>query len=189
MDTLRDCALLRGGNDLRRDHLARRQLRRRGVATAILTAAVVVSAALPPRPRLIWNVSPSAPAGLYSVGDRSGIATGDMVAARVPERWRHFAGRRRYIPVNVPLVKRVSAEPGDTVCALGQEIFVNGRWIAERRRHDGMARPMPWWTGCVALRQGALFLLMNHPASFDGRYFGPTARGDIIGEVRLLWAS
>jgi type IV secretory pathway protease TraF len=46
---------------------------------------------------------------------------------------------------------------------------------------------MPWWNGCVMLRSGALFLLMDSPDSFDGRYFGPTSRGDVIGEVRLLW--
>jgi type IV secretory pathway protease TraF len=46
---------------------------------------------------------------------------------------------------------------------------------------------MPWWSGCIVLRRGALFLLMDSSDSFDGRYFGPSARGDIIGKVSALW--
>ena len=169
--------------------LAERQQRRRrwASATVAFIAVVIGSILLPPRPLLVWNVSASAPIGLYTVGGRDEIATGDTALARVPERWRRLAGTRRYIPINVPLVKRVAAEPGDTVCALGQEIFVNGRWIAERRQTDGAGRPMPWWTGCVTLRRGALFLLMDSPDSFDGRYFGPTNRNDIIGTAGLIW--
>jgi len=34
-----------------------------------------------------------------------------------------------------------------------------------------------------------MFLLMaRSPASFDGRYFGPTSRSDIVGKATLLWA-
>lgn len=169
---------------------ARRQRRRRrwGVALGVLIAAVVGSIVVSPRPLLVWNVSASAPIGLYAVGRRGDIVSGDTVLARVPERWRSLAGNRRYIPINVPLVKRVAAEPGDSVCARGHEIFVNGRWVAERREADGRGRAMPWWSGCVTLRHGALFLLMDSPDSFDGRYFGPTERADIIGRARLLWA-
>jgi type IV secretory pathway protease TraF len=90
--------------------------------------------------------------------------------------------------MNVPLVKRVAAAAGDEVCALGHEIFVNGRWIAERLAADGASRPMPLWSGCVRLRGRQLFLLMDAPASFDGRYFGVTEGGDIVGKARLLWA-
>ena len=110
-----------------------------------------------------------------------------MVLARVPRHWRQLAAQRRYIPINVPLVKRVAAEPGDTVCALGQEIFINARRIAERRHRDARGRTMPWWDGCIVLRNGALFLLTANPSSFDGRYFGPMQRYDVIGRAKLIW--
>lgn len=90
--------------------------------------------------------------------------------------------------MNVPLVKRVAAYSSDEVCALGQEIFVNGSWIAERLMVDGAGRPTPMWSGCVRLRGDQRFLLMDAPASFDGRYFGVTEGADIIGKARLLWA-
>jgi conjugative transfer signal peptidase TraF len=132
-------------------------------------------------------LSASAPKGFYGVGGRADIARGDMVIARVPAEWRIFAARRRYIPANVPLVKRVAAVPGDHVCAVGPVILVNGAPVAARRSVDGGGRPMPGWSGCVTLRNGAHLLLMYTPDSFDGRYFGPTRRGDIVGEAYLLW--
>jgi conjugative transfer signal peptidase TraF len=149
---------------------------------------VLGSAMFPPAPRLVWNASASAPIGLYAVSPSALAEPGDLVIARVPEPYRRLAATRHYLPMNVPLVKRVTAIAGDEVCALGQEIFVNGRWIAERLVADGAGRPMPLWTGCIRLRGQQLFLLMDAPASFDGRYFGVTEGHDIIGKARLLWA-
>jgi conjugative transfer signal peptidase TraF len=161
--------------------------RRYALAVVALAGALGLTIAVPPRPLLVWNVSASAPVGLYAIGGRGAIAPGTMVLARGPAPWRQLAGERRYIPVNVPLVKRVAAVSGDTVCAVEMRILVNGRRVAERRARDGQGRPMPRWQGCVTLRDGALFLLMDDPASFDGRYFGPTGQGDILGKAHLLW--
>ena len=96
-------------------------------------AALATTIALPPTPWLVWNASASAPIGLYAVSGRQDIASGDMVLVRVPDRWRRLAAERRYIPINIPLVKRVAAAPGDRVCARGREIYVNGHPVAERR--------------------------------------------------------
>ncbi|MBO9621674.1 MAG: S26 family signal peptidase [Sphingomonas sp.] len=158
--------------------------------TAVAVGSVVLlgSAVLPPAPRLVWNASASAPTGLYAVAPGSLAEPGDMVIARVPEPFRRLAATRRYLPMNVPLVKRVAAAAGDEVCALRQEIFVNGRSVARRQVTDGTGRIMPTWSGCVRLRGRQLFLLMDAPASFDGRYFGVTEGAEVMGKARLLWA-
>lgn len=163
-----------------------------GRRIAIIGAGITMiglTIAFPPAPRLVWNASASAPIGLYAVTPGAAIDPGDMVIARVPEALRMMAARRRYIPANVPLVKHVAAAAGDEVCALGGQIFVNGRWLAERRVADAKGRRMPWWNGCVRLRGRQLFLLMSDsPASFDGRYFGVTEGSQVVGKARLLWA-
>lgn len=187
-ETSGDAPLFAWGDALRAAKLRRRRLEKRIAAAALGVAIVLGSAVLPPAPRLVWNASASAPIGLYSVSPRALAEPGDTVIARVPEPFRRLAATRRYLPMNVPLVKRVAASAGDEVCALGQEIFVNGRWIAGRRIADGAGRPMPMWSGCVRLRGRQWFLLMDDPASFDGRYFGLTEGDDIIGKARLLWA-
>lgn len=179
---------LRGGEIPPVMHRLWRKLPRGTIAGAVVIGAVAATLIAPPRPRFIWNVSHSAPVGLYVVGGQNALAVGDMVAARVPRDWRMLAAMRRYVPANVPLIKRIAARPGDHVCAKARDILVNGEPVAARRARDGAGRAMPRWTGCTILGEGSYLLLMKDPASFDGRYFGPTDAHDIVGEVRLLWA-
>jgi conjugative transfer signal peptidase TraF len=176
------------GEELRRRKEKHLRLRRRVGLVSGLIGAVALSVALPPTPRLVWNASASAPIGLYVVSPGTGANRGDMEIAHVPLTVRSLAATRRYIPANVPLVKHVGAVPGDTVCAIGTIINIDGRIVASRRATDGSGRPMPWWTGCRLLHQGDIFLLAaDVPASFDGRYFGVSRSADIIGTARPIW--
>ena len=185
---MNDAPLLAWGDALRARKSRRRRIGRRMAAAGVGLGLVLLSAVLPPAPRLVWNASASAPQGLYTVTPGAWAEPGDMVIARVPLRYRELAAARRYLPMNVPLVKRVAAHAGDQVCASGRVIFVNARRVAERRATDRKGRPMPTWEGCTVLRGRQLFLLMDHPTSFDGRYFGPTMAADVVGKARLLWA-
>ena len=169
----------------RRQGSGRHRLRRTAVL-ALLLIGLVASIAWPPRPLLVWNVSASAPIGLYAVAPAR-PRTGDMVVAWTPPAARLLAARRRYLPSNIPLVKRVRAEAGDLVCASGRIVMINGRRAAERRGRDGRNRPMPWWEGCRRLADDEYLLLMGSPASFDGRYFGVTDRSGVVGRAMLLW--
>lgn len=185
---LSETPLLAWGDALRAKKERRKHLGRRIAAMGALLAILLASALLPPTPRLVWNASASAPIGLYWVAPGAIVEPGEMVIARTPQAFRRMAAERHYLPMNVPLVKRAVAAAGDEVCAIGQEIFLNGRWIAERKPADRAGRPMPMWWRCVRLRGRQLFLLMDDPASFDGRYFGVTGHDDVIGRARLLWA-
>lgn len=161
----------------------------------LVIAALGVAAALPlllslawkPAIRLVWNASASAPVGLYYLGPGNQFRRGDMVVAWTPEPDRLLAARRRYLPSNVPLVKRVAAVAGDRICAFGSNVSINGRRVAVRRRTDAAGRPMPAWKGCRRLRAAEYLLLMDSPYSFDGRYFGLTRRHEILGRAELVW--
>lgn len=181
-----DAPLFAWGDAMR---AARRQRRLRRTACGVGAGILVLTATIvsPPAPRLLWNASASAPIGLYRVSPGAPAAVGDMVAARVPLRWRRLAAERHYLPENVPLVKRVAATAGSLVCASGGVIHVDDREVARRRRADGRGRPMPWWSGCVHLSGQQRLLLMDAPDSFDGRYFGITEGSDIVGRAVLLW--
>lgn len=166
----------------------RRRFGRWAIGCGGLATALAATLLVEPRPRLVWNASASAPVGLYAVRGAAPLARGDMVIARVPVEFRMLAARRHYLPANVPLVKRVAAAADDEVCAAGARVTVNGRLVARRLDRDGSDRPMPWWSGCAELRPGEYFLLMtDSAASFDGRYFGVTEAGDIVGKARLIW--
>lgn len=166
----------------------KRRFGRWAISCGVLAAALAATLLAPPRPRLVWNASASAPVGLYAVGETVPLARGDMVIARVPVEFRSFAARRHYLPANVPLVKRVAAAAGDEVCAAGARVMVNGRLVARRLDRDGAGRPMPWWSGCAELGPGEYFLLMaDSTVSFDGRYFGVSEARDIVGKAWLIW--
>ncbi len=164
--------------------------RRRSILAASMAAitALLAPALLSVSPRLTWNATASAPIGLYAVHPSATVRTGDMVLAWTPASVRALAAVRRYIPSNVLLIKRIAAGPGDTVCARGFSIVIDGRQVARRRAVDGQGRALPWWTGCRTLRTGECFLLMaESPNSFDGRYFGPVPFSSILGRATLLW--
>jgi conjugative transfer signal peptidase TraF len=160
-----------------------------GVLAAVAAIVLVATLLWDPPVLLVWNASASSPVGLYRIGPPGHVETGDMVLARPPDAARRLGAERHYLPWNVPLVKRVGAVAGDEVCAFGEAVFVNGRFQSLRRRRDGLGRPMPWWSGCVGLGEGEVFLhAPDSPDSFDGRYFGTTAAGEVIGSARLIWA-
>jgi conjugative transfer signal peptidase TraF len=166
----------------------RRALRNESIALGIGLAALCATIIVIPRPVFVWNVSASAVIGLYFVSSKSGLERGDMAALWLPPRHRKLAAQRRYLPQNIAAIKRVVAVQGDSVCALGSRISVNGRWIADRHPTDGKGRPMPWWQNCKRLGKDELFLLNEEAAnSFDGRYIGISKTSDVIGEASLIW--
>lgn len=174
-------------------NIVRRRILRRGRAYAALVFGMTIlsvlatCATLVPSPRLVWNASASAPIGFYwRVAGRP--SRGDLVLARAPLWARKLAAERRYLPIGVPIIKRVAAVAGDVVCASGDAISIDGRVVAYRLTSDRMSRPLPHWEGCETLGAGEFFLLMaDAPDSFDGRYFGPVQRHDIIGRLVPVW--
>jgi conjugative transfer signal peptidase TraF len=168
------------------------RLRHLPAAAAWPLAATVIAISLAgllarPAPRLVWNISASAPLGFYRISPAVRPRTGDMVAAWLPEQARSLAAQRYYLPANVPIMKRVAAMAGDRVCAFGDEVSINGRLVARRASHDPSGRPLPSWSGCHRLAGNELFLLMSSSSSFDGRYFGMTATDHVIGKASFLW--
>jgi conjugative transfer signal peptidase TraF len=158
------------------------------LGAAIPAAALLATLLWRPAPRLVWNASASSPVGLYQIGDSDRIRTGEMALAWPPAAARALGAERRYLPANVPLVKRVAAAAGDRVCARAAAVFVNGRKVAVRRRADPSGRALPWWTGCERLRGGDLLLLSAQaPQAFDGRYFGVSRGKLVLGRARLVW--
>lgn len=164
---------------------------RRRRKTLICAAGITaIGAALLPKttPWLVWNASSSAPIGCYWVKAAGAPRIGDMVLA-IPPQWAgQLADERGYLPAGVPLIKRIAAVAGDTVCAVGTEISIDGRLAARQLHFDRKGRPMPRWSGCRRLGSEELFLLMETvPDSFDGRYFGQTRRKDVLGQLVPIW--
>lgn len=141
-----------------------------------------------PHPLLVYNPTPSAPLGFYTVSPPRDLHVGDMVIVAVPPSYRQLVTERRYIGTGVPLIKRIVALAGDLVCEHEGAVAVNGRLLAQALAADGRGRPMPVWEGCRRLGEGEFFALMDRSHySLDSRYFGPMATVLIVGKAKALW--
>jgi len=182
-----EAPLLAWGEARHSHPLERLRRLRLGILGGAGLVLVVAPPLYAPAPRLVWNASASAPTGLYWVWPGDAPARGEMVVARVPQRWRMLAARRHYLPANVPLVKRVAATRGALVCADGPRVTVDGGVVAVRLERDPSGRALPWWQGCRRLGPGEYLLLTDAPKAFDGRYFGISMRAELVGRARLIW--
>lgn len=139
-----------------------------------------------PENRLIWNRTASAPSGLYWLSDKT-IETGDWVA--VAPHSMHAAQARKLglVGRNWPLIKRVAAGPGSEICRRGADIYIDGRYAARAISAAPGKPDLPSWQGCILLSPGEVFLLNQHPHSFDGRYVGASLQSELLGVAKPIW--
>ncbi|BBC02153.1 conjugative transfer signal peptidase TraF [Bradyrhizobium elkanii] len=156
--------------------------------TFAVASAVVATIALEPLPIYIWNASASVPIGLYGLRPAKRFLVTELVAVQPPEPLATFLDFNGYLPLGVPMLKRVLALPGQTVCRSGPAISVDDIAVGEARDRDGRGRPLPKWQGCRVVRDGELFV-MNWQSvdSLDGRYFGLLPASAVIGRAIPVW--
>jgi conjugative transfer signal peptidase TraF len=156
----------------------------------MIAAAALVTATMSPKPApsLVWNASESVPIGLYRVEPAGKLAVTDLVVAMPPEPLATFLSEAGYLPRGVPLIKRVLALPGQTICRKDLTISVDGIKMGTARERDSRGRSLPDWQDCRVVAKGDIFLMnWDEPASLDGRYFGPIATSSIVGRAEPLW--
>jgi conjugative transfer signal peptidase TraF len=158
----------------------------RGYAAAMVLGfdLIVASAFFPRSNLLIWNASASAPIGLYRLRPDGELPNGTLAVVAPPDKLADWLAARGYLPKDVPLLKHVAAQAGQTVCRTGMTITIDKHMVGEARGFDSQGRPLPVWTGCRTLRPDELFLMNAAvPDSLDGRYFGPLPAETVLGEA------
>jgi signal peptidase I len=90
------------------------------------------------------------------------------------------------------LVKRVIALPGQTIYSSGNDIYVDGRPLAEPYlpHDDPLGPPIPDASSQHPYRvpPGDFYVLGDNRAiSCDSRYWGPITGSSIVGKVVLVW--
>jgi signal peptidase I len=95
-------------------------------------------------------------------------------------------------PQGGDLVKRVIALPGQTIYSSGNNIYVNGRLLAEPYlpHYDPLGTPIPDASKQHPYRvpAGDFYVLGDNRAiSCDSRYWGPIEGSSIVGKVVLVW--
>jgi conjugative transfer signal peptidase TraF len=160
-------------------------------ATILMTftaVALVLSTMEEATPAYIWNVSKSVPIGLYQLQPIGRFAVAELVAVRPPEPLATFLDLNGYLPIGVPMLKRVLALPGQAVCRKGLTISVDGIDMGEALSRDSRGRPLPVWQGCRVVGADELFLMnWQSEDSLDGRYFGVVPSSSVIGKALPVW--
>lgn len=164
----------------------------RGQLTTILmtfgAVALVMSTMGEATPSYIWNASKSVPIGLYRLQPADRLVVTELVAVQPPEPLASFLDLNGYLPIGVPILKRVLALPGQTVCRTGLTISVDAIEMGKALSRDRRGRPLPIWEGCRVLGQDQVFLMnWQSEDSLDGRYFGPLPTSAVIGQAVPLW--
>ena len=161
------------------------------LATIVMTfgaVALVMSTRGEATPVYIWNASTSVPIGLYQLRPAGRLAVTELVAVRPPEPLATFLDLNGYLPIDVPMLKRVLALPGQTVCRKGLTISVDAIEMGDAKARDGRGRPLPAWQGCSVVGTDQLFLMnWQSEDSLDGRYFGLVPHASVIGKALPVW--
>lgn len=158
------------------------------LATTFVATGLLLSTVGGTRPHYIWNASNSVPIGLYHVQPATRLIVTDLVIVQPPDLLAAFLDLNGYLPVGVPMLKRVLALHGQTVCRNGLSIAVDGIDVGEALERDGRGRPLPVWHGCRAIADGDVFVMnWQSEDSLDGRYFGPLPVSAVIGRAVAVW--
>ena len=158
------------------------------LTTLAATAVVLSTIWAKPAIHYVWNVSESAPVGLYLIQPTGRLFVTKLVAVEPPEPLATFLADGRYLPRGIPMLKRVLALPRQTVCRDHLTITVDKTWVGDARELDSRGRLLPNWQGCRVIAEGEVFLMNWQSAdSLDGRYFGVLPTSAIVGRAAPLW--
>ncbi len=137
---------------------------------------------------LLYNPSASVARGWYLIVPATRLRVGALVIARPPVWAARLAAARGYLPITVPVIKRIAARGGERVCERAGILSIEGRPVARALTADSAGRSLPAWRGCRDLLTSEFLLLGEGAAdSYDSRYFGPIAASAVMGRAIPLW--
>lgn len=150
---------------------------------------LVASASLPAviqNPPIIINETISMAKGIYTrASGVDDLKPGEVIAMPMNEPAKDYLGAKLGYPKDTLLIKRVAAVPGDIVCRHDNSVTVKAQTVRAARA-DAHGNLLPVWEGCHTLLRGEVFLLGDHPGSFDSRYFGPVTKSELSGTYQAV---
>lgn len=154
------------------------------IGSATLVAVCLIGTKLPAQLGYCLNITPSEPVGIYRrVSGRA--ERGALVLLNQP----HDSASsilERYLPANIPLIKRIAAIPSDVVETSAYGVRVEGiLWPdSSPLTHDQEGRSLqPYPFGTYRVPAGQVWVMSNHPRGLDSRYFGPVTQSSVISRL------
>lgn len=148
-------------------------------AVVIVAGILIASKAL--SQKIMFQITPSLPKGIYRIDAPSHIDTGMLCVFSIPLNVHGMMRSRGWLPKNLRfyLMKPVVAKHGDIIEVSDKGLFVNGRYLGPVKHHDSQGLSLPHSYGKCILKAGEFFVASTYPNSFDSRYFGKIRKDDI----------
>jgi conjugative transfer signal peptidase TraF len=148
-----------------------------------LTCLLPILAAAAIATRLLLNLTPSCPLGLYWLSSPSPVNRGQLVYFRVPASVRDLVVDRGYLLPRAGLLKPIVALGGDQVCPEANCVTTPAGNL-ELLASDSQGRPLPHLPyPCGPVPRNQLFVASPAYGSFDSRYFGPIPKESVLGRA------
>jgi len=153
-----------------------------------LASVVFVGAASLLGPRVLLQVTPSMPRGVYWLEIPGEIATGDIIVFDAPAGARKLIAERGWwrLSVGYVLMKPIVARRADRVSVSSRGLFINGVFFGQVERFDSAGMPLPLRQIDTVLSGQEYFTASPYEHSFDSRYFGVIRRDAIKGVARRI---
>ena len=112
------------------------------------------------------------------------LQRGDIMLFHPPEAARQLALKHHWMLADEVLMKPIAALPGDRVCVVDHQIWVNHHFVAKQERVYAPHHALPQWQFCGTIPSGHYLLLSTYAArSFDGCYFGLIDKAALIARA------
>ena len=133
---------------------------------------------------ITYSKSKSMPQGWYLIVSAKNLQRNDIVVFLPPKNTRDFLSQKHWGPKSNLLLKHVMGMPGDLVCNRNHYLWINQQKIAPLLVFYAPHKKLPQNDFCRKLANDEYLLLSTKiTRSFDGRYFGPIKRENIMGKA------
>jgi len=162
--------------------------RNRFLCALFMAGALFVGTARVFGSRVVVQVTPSMPRGVYWVERSRQIARGDIIVFEAPADARMLIAARHWwrLSVGYLLMKPVVARKGDRVRVSVKGLFIDSVFFGPVEKIDTEGLPLPLREMDRVLSDGEYFTASPYEHSFDSRYFGIIRREAIKGVARRL---
>lgn len=152
----------------------------------LLTAIIGIALLLQPLRIGYYNLTASAPKGLYRITTTTPLERGQLVTIKIPDSVKENSGKSRWNKVDTPLLKQIGGLPGDEVKVTDDGFFVNNEYIGPVFKVDKHGEAMPMIRGTFIIPPNMFLPISHYEKSFDGRYFGTLPFTSIENHVTPL---
>jgi conjugative transfer signal peptidase TraF len=138
--------------------------------------------------RVVFQITPSMPKGVYWIEKNAPIDVGSIILFTPSPQADCLIKERKWGPKNLKflLIKPVVAKRGDHVLIRKGELYINGAFWGPVQKLDSQGLPLPELHLDHFLLDGEYFTVSGYEKSFDSRYFGVIKKESILGSGKKI---